>query len=127
MPGTFISDGGPGGSFEFCDADNDLIQFRTADDGFDTPGPEVQVADRPVADVGPPARQTVGVVGKGFQMITPAFAPEAAGNGAPVKGYGLDVLAFFAQLVHLPPRLRTALGHRDIASPPPPQCHGASP
>jgi hypothetical protein len=68
----------------------------TADDGLDAPGPDVQVADGTVADVGSPARQAVGVVGKGFQMIAPAFAPEAAGNSAPVEGHGLDVLTFFA-------------------------------
>src|SRR5262249_27969746 len=96
VPGTFAFDGPPGGGFELCDADSDLVQFRTADDGFDTPGPDVQVADGTIADIGPPTWQAVGIVGEGFQMIAPAFAPEAAGDGAPVKGHRLDVFTFFA-------------------------------
>src|SRR5215510_13177893 len=85
------------------------------------------MADRTIADVGPPAWQTVSVVGKGFQMIAPAFAPEAAGDSAPVKVHGLDVFAFFAQLVHLPPRFGTALGYRYVSPPFPPECHSAPP
>src|SRR5262245_65468781 len=85
------------------------------------------MADGTIADVGPPAWQAVSVVGKGFQMIAPAFAPEAAGDGAPVKVHGLDVSAFFAQLVHLPPRFGTAFGYRPVSPPLPPACHRAPP
>src|SRR5215475_3463102 len=85
------------------------------------------MADGPVTDVSTPAWQAVGVVGKGFQMIAPAFAPEAAGDSAPVQVHGLDVFAFFAQLVHLPPRFGTALGYRHVSPPLPPECHSAPP
>ena len=61
MPGTFVFDGSPGGGFELFDADNDLVQCRTADDGFDTPGPDVQMADGTIPDIGPPTRQAVGI------------------------------------------------------------------
>src|SRR5919201_47454 len=127
VPGTCVFDRCPGGGFEFFDADSDLVQLRTADNGFDTPGLDVQMADGPVTDVSAPAWQAVGVVGKGFQMLAPAFAPEAAGDGAPVNGHGLDVFAFFAQLVHLPPCCGAAFGYRYISPPFSPQCHSAPP
>src|SRR5262249_42771640 len=56
VPGTFIFDGGPCSGFELFDTDDDIVQLRTADDSFDTPGPDIQVADRTIADVGAPAR-----------------------------------------------------------------------
>src|SRR5215471_14168657 len=60
-------------------------------------------------------------------MIAPPFAPEAAGDGAPIKVHRLDVFAFFAQLVHLPPRFGAALGYRYVSPPLPPKCHSAPP
>ena len=78
------------------------------------------MADGAVAHVGTPARQAVGVVGERFQVLAPALTPEAPGDGAPLDLDGLDVLAFLAELVHLPESLRAARGYRDI--PPPFHC-----
>ena len=41
VPGTLVSDRGPGGGWQLFDTDDDLIEFRPADYGFDTPGLDV--------------------------------------------------------------------------------------
>ena len=82
-------DGLPGGLPELPDAHDDVIEVRSDDHGVDPAGVDVQVTDGAVADIRAAPRQAVLEVRARFQMVAPAPAPEAAGDGA-----SLDVDGF---------------------------------
>ena len=72
------------------------------DHGVDPAGVDVQVTDGAVADIHAAPRQAVLEVRARFQMVAPAPAPEAAGDGASLDVDGLHVHAVPAQLVRDP-------------------------
>ena len=95
-------DGLPGGLPELPDAHDDVIEVRSDDHGVDPAGVDVQVTDGTVADIRAAPRQAVLEVRARFQMVAPAPAPEAAGDGASLDVDGLHVHAVPAQLVRDP-------------------------
>ena len=95
-------DGLPGDLPELPDAHDDVIEVRSDDHGVDPAGVDVQVTDGAVADIRAAPRQAVLEVRARFQMVAPAPAPEAAGDGASLDVDGLHVHAVPAQLVRDP-------------------------
>ena len=89
----------PGDLPELPDAHDDVIEIRSDDHGVDPAGVDVQVTDGAVADIRAAPRQAVLEVRARFQMVAPAPAPEAAGDGASLDVDGLHVHAVPAQLV----------------------------
>ena len=77
----------------FPDAHDDVIEVRSDDHGVDSAGVDVQVTDGAVADIHAAPRQAVLEVRARFQMVAPAPAPEAAGDGASLDVDGLHVHA----------------------------------
>ena len=95
-------DGLPGGLPELPDAHDDVIEVRSDDHGVDPAGVDVQVTDGAVADIRAAPRQAVLEVRARFQMVAPAPAPEAVGDGASLDVDGLHVHAVPPQLVRDP-------------------------
>ena len=95
-------DGLPGDLPELPDAHDDVIEVRSDDHGVDPAGVDVQVTDGAVADIRAAPWQAVLEVRARFQIVAPAPAPKAAGDGASLDVDGLHVHAVPAQLVQDP-------------------------
>ena len=74
------------------DRDGDPVQLAAADEGLDRARAELQIHDRPVADVGPAAGEPVGEVAVPLEVVAPRLAPEAPGDRAPLDHDGRDRL-----------------------------------
>src|ERR1039457_6575931 len=59
-----------------------LCNSRAADVGMDLAGGNLQVDHGPVAHIGPPARQPVGIIAVPLEVLAPGRAPERLGDGA---------------------------------------------
>ena len=116
LPRAFCLNRLPGGGLELVDFNCHVIEFGSTDNSLYATGPNLQVANRPVANVAPPARQAVGIVGKRLQVLTPALAPETPCDGASCNFDGLDLPAFFSSawpFPDTPGRAARQPAHRD--------------
>ena len=77
---ALVLDAGPSPLDQALDLDVDLVDFRATDEGADAPGLDLQVDHRAVAHVRPAARQSIGVVAVGLEVLAPRVAPKSRGD-----------------------------------------------
>src|SRR4051794_3343297 len=104
----------PGFLRERGDVDLHRVKFRTAHEGRDPSLRDLQVHDRTVTDVRPPARQTVFEVAVTLQVRAPRLAPEGRYDGSTLDDHRGDGLPLLDPLGDFPRGLSTPLGPRDV-------------
>src|ERR1019366_1232540 len=83
-------------------------------EGFDPPFIDLQMYDRTVANVGPPARQAIRKVAVTLQVRTPRLAPEGRGDGWALDVDGADRLPFFGPFSDFPRGRGASLSHGNV-------------
>src|ERR1022692_2712279 len=86
---------------------------------MDRAGRNLQIDHRPVAHIGPPARQPVGIIAVPLQVLAPGHAPKRLGDGAAFDADGCDGMPLLLALLHLARRSAPTLPSRNIGPPSP--------
>src|ERR1035437_1269276 len=115
--GAVRADGSPARLFDRRHPYRYLVNFRTADQGFDLAGRDLKIDYGTVADIGPAARQAVGKVAVLFQVLAPGLAPEGLDDGAAFHHHRRDRMAFLLELGHRFCGFLSPFGNGDIGSP----------
>ena len=95
----------------------DFVQRRPADECLNRAGRNLQIDHRPIAHIGPRARQPVRIIAVPLQVFAPCLAPESGGDGAARDAHGRNGVPLLLALLQLAQRFAPPLRHRNIGPP----------